>query len=319
MRLSADNISKKYGNKVAVKDISFELKTGQTLGLLGPNGSGKSTTIKILTGQLASDSGVVLYDGKPISQHNRSVNELIGVMPQEVVIWEHLTIDENLKFAGLLYRLSSRDIKERSSFLIDMLQLGNERKTLARELSGGYKRRLNLAISIIHNPSIIFLDEPTPGIDPQSRAAMWDFINELKKSGKYAILLTDHYLDEAEKVCDEFLIIDEGSAIAKGTLSSLKKQYGNGKIIKIELAEEFVKGNVGIAALQKLEKKILASFPNSVIKGREVNIPTVKPEKELFNILKIVSDEKLEYDDVSLSEASLEDIFLLLTGKEIRS
>ena len=195
MIISTKNLTKKYGTKNAVNDITLEIPEGKTVGLIGPNGSGKTTTIRMLTGQISPTKGSVEYDGKNIKEMGKSVNELIGIMPQDIVIWDYLKVEENLDYTAKLFNLDKKFAKQRKEMLIDKLKLSGELDTVARNLSGGYKRRLNLAISIMHDPKIIFLDEPTPGVDPQSRRAMWDFIHELNRSKKYSILLTDHYLD----------------------------------------------------------------------------------------------------------------------------
>lgn len=309
MSITAENLKKRYGHKYAVKDISLEIPKASTVGLLGPNGSGKTTTIKMLTGQISPTSGSVKYNDIAIKKLGNEINGKIGIMPQEVVIWDHLTIEENLDFSGKLYNLKKDFLTKRKGMLIKKLKLESELKTLARNLSGGYRRRLNLAISIVHNPQVIFLDEPTPGVDPQSRRAMWDFIYEIRESEKHSILLTDHYLDEAEKVCDYIIIIDHGEIIAKGTFDELKKKYAPGKLLKIDL-----------------KKNVTNEFKNSIKKGFEkiifekntLALSSNTPERDIPKILKILNEKNLEFSDISIKDSSLEDIFLLLTGREIR-
>ncbi len=310
MSIVAKNLKKKYGNKYAVKDISLEIPNGCTVGLLGPNGSGKTTTINMITGQTSPTSGSVEYNNVPIKKLGNKVNEKIGIMPQDVVIWDYLTVEENLGFSGKLFNLDNKTIEKRKSLLISKLKLTPELKTLAKNLSGGYKRRLNLAISIIHNPEVIFLDEPTPGVDPQSRRAMWDFVYEITESNKHSILLTDHYLDEAEKVCDYIIIIDHGEIIAKGTFNELKKKHAPGKLLKIELKEN-VKEN--------FKKTIKKDFNEIVFEKNTLTLNSDKPEKDIPTILKTLNKNNLEFSDISLKDSSLEDIFLLLTGREIRA
>ncbi len=309
MSIIAKNLKKKYGKKYAVKDISLEIPEGSTVGLLGPNGSGKTTTIKMLTGQITPTSGTVEYDGEPIKKLGKDINGKIGIMPQEVVVWDSLTIEENLDFTGKLFNLDKKTLSKRKSMLIKKLKLNSELKTLARNLSGGYRRRLNLAISIIHNPQVIFLDEPTPGVDPQSRRAMWDFIYEIRESEKHSILLTDHYLDEAEKVCDQIIIIDHGEIIAQGTFTELKKKYAPGKLLKIELKEDVKK------SFEKVMKK---EFEKIIFEKNTLALNSNTPEKDIPKILKILNEKNLEFSDISLKDSSLEDVFLLLTGREIR-
>ncbi len=310
MAIKAKNLKKTYGKKQAVKDISLEIPNGMTIGLLGPNGSGKTTTIKMITGQITPTSGSVEYDGTAIKKLGKEINSKIGIMPQEVVVWDHLTIEENLNFSGKLYNLDKKTLEKRKSMLIEKLKLQPELKTLARNLSGGYRRRLNLAISIIHNPQVIFLDEPTPGVDPQSRRAMWDFIYEIRGSEKHSILLTDHYLDEAEKVCDYIIIIDHGEIIAQGTFTELKKKYAPGQLLKIELKENIRK---------EFKKIVEKEFKKIVFEKNTLALNSDNPEKDIPKILKILNEEEAEFSDISLKDSSLEDIFLLLTGREIRA
>ena len=309
MSIKATNLKKKYGSKYAVKDISLEIPKAKTIGLLGPNGSGKTTTIKMLTGQISPTSGSVEYDGISVKKLGNEINEKIGIMPQEVVVWDHLTIAENLDFSGKLYNLKKDFLEKRKTMLIKKLKLEPELKTLARNLSGGYRRRLNLAISIIHNPETIFLDEPTPGVDPQSRRAMWDFIYEIRESEKHSILLTDHYLDEAEKVCDYIIIIDHGEIIAQGTFNELKKKYAPGQLLKIELKDDMTK---------KFKEVIGKEFKKIVFEKNTLALNSNTPERDIPKILKILNERNLEFSDISLKDSSLEDIFLLLTGREIR-
>jgi len=182
MYLKVEKLYKKYGEKEVVKSISFDIPKGVILGLLGPNGSGKTTAIKMLTGQLQSDKGGIYYNGENINDLKSRINEYIGVMPQEIVLVEHLNIEENLFFSGIMYNLPDRYLKERVEYLIKSLHLEKERKTRAKHLSGGYRRRLNLAISIIHDPKVIFLDEPTVAVDPQSRNNILEGIRKLNKN-----------------------------------------------------------------------------------------------------------------------------------------
>lgn len=312
MQLEVSNIHKSFGNREVVKGISFTIPKGTILGLLGPNGSGKTTTIKMLTGQLEASAGQIEFDGVSIKTVGRKINSMIGVMPQEIIVVEHLSIEENLKFSAQMYNLSGAQAEQRTEFLIESLQLQKERKTLARHLSGGYRRRLNLAVSIVHDPAVIFLDEPTPGIDPQSRHAMWEFILRLKESGNYSILLTDHYLDEAEKVCDSIVIIDDGQVITSGSLAQLKSEHGNGKILQIDFENNH-------SSVTQFFNSFASKYDSAVLYQDRLSIPLANPATEIGKIIKELEDRKLQFSDLSIKEVSLEDIFLLLTGKEIRS
>ncbi|MFW5702373.1 MAG: ABC transporter ATP-binding protein [Candidatus Dojkabacteria bacterium] len=329
MYLKATNLTKKYGSKVAVAGIDIEIIPGRILGLLGPNGAGKSTTIKMLSGQTAPSGGEIAVgfgsekggeganekDGKSYSALPPSLRKQIGVMPQELIIWEDMNIKENLEFTASLQGMRASDAKRRRDYLIEALHLERELKTLARNLSGGYKRRLNLAVSIIHEPKLVFLDEPTPGIDAQSRRFLMDFVQDMGSQEDQSIVLTDHYLDEAEKLSDYVVIIDQGKIVTEGTIPEIKHRHGDGNILSIDLASEHA-GN------SELVEKIKA-------KAKKKGMELTKSKSSLTTIVKdpvgsiqtaiaVLEESDAEALNISVKEPTLEDIFLLLTGKEIR-
>ncbi len=311
MKIKARNLTKKYRNREVVSNIDFEIRNGQILGLLGPNGAGKSTTIKMLSGQIKPSSGEIELDGKSYKYVQDSFRNKIGVMPQEIIIWENLTVKENLEFTGKLYGLSRDTIKKRSEYLIDSLNLSKELKTVAKVLSGGFKRRLNLAITIMNEPSAIFLDEPTPGIDPQNRRFLWDYIKSLKGSDR-SIILTDHYLDEAEKLADYVVIIDEAKVIASGTIPELKKEYGDGTLlfVRFEDSEE--------SKINDFMKEIKSKMPSIKLVDHTISIQTKNESSDIKFLLDRMQKSNIDYKDIQLKEPTLEDIFLILTGKNIR-
>lgn len=308
MKIIASNLEKSFGSKKAVDKISLKILPGQILGLLGPNGAGKSTVIKMLSGQLRADGGSIEIDDKNYLQIPEFLRSKIGVMPQEVIVWEKLTIKENLQFTGKIQGMTSNQISEQIKFLVDGLSLSSEINTVAENLSGGYKRRLNLAISIIHDPSLIFLDEPSPGIDPRSRRFLWDFINNLRSQNK-AIILTDHYLEEAEKLCDYVVIVDEGQIIAEGTIQSLKAKFGNGTLLHVSSGDL---NSEKILQLSSVFPKIKFSTDGFAIMAEDTGqiFEQLMPELKSLDI---------KTDQIELRQPSLEDIFLILTGKEIRT
>lgn len=315
MHIQAKNLKKSFGAKQAVKGISLDVTPGKILGLLGPNGAGKSTTIKMLSGQLAPDEGELIIDDKTYTEVPTKLRGKIGVMPQELIVWDDLNIRENLEFTAKLQGMKSNVAKKQVEYLIEALHLERELKTLARDLSGGYKRRLNLAISIIHKPSLVFLDEPTPGIDAQSRRFLMDFIAELGDSQNYSVVLTDHYLDEAEKLSDYVVIIDAGEVIAEGTVPQLKQQHGSGNLVVIDLDEESGKDREQVKALANKLSEHLESVQT---KKQSITALAADPVKAIQASLDALNQFKLKAINVSIKEPSLEDIFLILTGKEIR-
>lgn len=309
MHLQARHLQKKYDDKTAVSDIGVELVPGKILGLLGPNGAGKSTTIKMLSGQIKPTSGDIIINDTSYKYVPESLRIKMGIMPQEIIIWDDLTILENLEMSASLFKLSPKKSRERIDFLIETLKLQPELNTLARHLSGGYKRRVNLAISIIHDPEVIFLDEPTPGIDAQSRLLLNEFIQSLADTKKYAIVLTDHYLDEAEKLCDFFVIIDKGTIVTKGRLSELKNKHGDGKFLEIDVEDSHI---------DILQKKLMPLFPQGKILRNKFVCLADNLIETLERASKVVENENIPVQNISIKEPSLEDIFLLITGKNVR-
>jgi ABC-2 type transport system ATP-binding protein len=241
-----------------------------------------------------------------------SYRSKIGVMPQEVIIWDDLTVKENLEFTSHLFQLDKKQAKKKINALIEGLNLGKEINTIANKLSGGFKRRLNLALTLINDPSAVFLDEPTPGIDPQNRRFLWEYISSLKDQNR-SVILTDHYLDEAEKLSDFVVIIDNGKVIASGTVRELQKKYGEGHFLIIHLEEDNSKQNI-LKAQSRLNKE----FGNCQATDELLNINVKDPVTALRFSIDILKEFSINYQDLQLKEPSLEDIFLLLTGKNIR-
>jgi ABC-2 type transport system ATP-binding protein len=218
--ITIENLNKKFEDKMAVDNLTLQVNKGELFGLLGPNGAGKTTTISILCGLIKPTSGSATIYGNDIQKDAQKVKELIGVCIQETAIYPYLTGKENLALFGNLYGMNKKAIKERSSMLLDRMGLKDDAKRITAKYSGGMKRRLSLALALIHDPQIAFLDEPTVAMDPQSRHAVWDFIAEQKTQGK-TIILTTHYMEEAEELCDRVGIIDHGKLIALGTPKEL--------------------------------------------------------------------------------------------------
>jgi ABC-2 type transport system ATP-binding protein len=230
-----ENIVKKFEDVAAVDGVSLQVANGELFGLLGPNGAGKTTTVNILCGLLKPTSGTASVGGYDVQKENAKVKELIGVCPQETAVYPYLTGLENVELFGNLYALNKNTLKTRRNLLLEKMGLTQEAKRRVEKYSGGMKRRLSLIMALIHNPQIIFLDEPTVGMDPQSRRAVWEFMGELKKEGK-TIFLTTHYMEEAEALCDRVGIIDHGKLIA---LDSPKALISKNKVKNLE--EVFIK------------------------------------------------------------------------------
>ncbi|HLN89065.1 MAG TPA: ATP-binding cassette domain-containing protein [Candidatus Binatia bacterium] len=234
--ITIENLTKKFEDKAAVENLSLQVFKGELFGLLGPNGAGKTTTINILCGLTKPTSGTARIFDYDVQKDTQKVKEQIGVCIQETAIYPYLTGKENLELFGKLYGMNKKAIKERSNVLLEKIALTDDAKRLTAKYSGGMKRRLSLALALIHDPEIAFLDEPTVAMDPQSRHAVWDFIKEQKTKGK-TIILTTHYMEEAEEICDRVGIIDHGRLIALGTPKELiaKKNVKNLEEVFIEL------------------------------------------------------------------------------------
>jgi len=219
-----DNLTKRFEDVTAVDGLSLKIEKGELFGLLGPNGAGKTTTINVLCGLLDPTSGSVRVAGYDVRKESNKVKELIGVSPQETAVYPHLTGRENIELFGNLHAMPKGKLKKNVDELLTELSLSEDAKRRAGKYSGGMMRRINLAMALVHDPEIAFLDEPTVGMDPQSRRAVWDFIKELKKMNK-TVLLTTHYMEEAEELCDRVGIIDHGKLIALGAPKQLKEKF----------------------------------------------------------------------------------------------
>jgi ABC-2 type transport system ATP-binding protein len=234
--LEAKNLRKRYGDLQAVDDVSFNLKPGELLGLLGPNGAGKTTTISMLTGLIEADGGAVVVDGKVLDGDTDPAKRRIGLVPQDLALYEELSALSNLRFFGALYDLSGTSLETAIEAALSLVGLADSRNAAVKTFSGGMKRRLNLAAGLLHDPDILLLDEPTVGVDPQSRNAIFENLQTLKARGK-ALLYTTHYMEEIERLADRVVIIDHGRVIADDTLAALHARIpapANGERITLE-------------------------------------------------------------------------------------
>ena len=220
VEIEVQQLVKTFGKHEAVKDVSFTIGKGEIFGLLGPNGAGKSTTINMMCGYLESTSGDTLIDGQSITREPRKVKRMIGVVPQEIALYNDLNAVENLEFFGAIYGLSPKERKERAQALLHFVGLYDRRKEAVKKFSGGMQRRINMAIALMHQPAFLMMDEPTVGVDPQSREHIFATIEQLRDQGT-TILYTTHYMEEAERLCNRIAIMDEGQIVALGTLEQL--------------------------------------------------------------------------------------------------
>jgi ABC-2 type transport system ATP-binding protein len=224
--LQVDRLSKRYGERVALDAISFSIAQGETVGLLGPNGAGKTTAISIISGISKPDSGEVNLGGVKLAQDAKALKRRVGLVPQDLALYEELSAWANLQLIGGLYGLDDTELQPRAKAVLALVGLTDRSADRVKTFSGGMKRRLNIAGALLHEPDLILLDEPTVGVDPQSRNAIFENLEELKRRGK-TLLYTTHYMEEAERLCDRVLILDHGRILASDTVASFKQQYTN--------------------------------------------------------------------------------------------
>lgn len=301
------NLRKSYNGHEALKGISFAIQKGEFYGLLGPNGAGKTTTISIMSSILKPDSGEVIIDGMNIDTHPGQAKQLIGVVPQEIALYGDLTASENLHFWGGLYGVSSSELKKRSEEVLHLFGLYDRRNDNVKTYSGGMKRRINIAAALLHQPKILFMDEPTVGIDPQSRNLIFEVIEKLHKEGM-TIVYTTHYMEEAERFCDRIGIIDNGQIIAEGTLKELKSNSALKEVVVVtyDHADE-----------SKL-KELSAQWPDSNLSENKISFYAADVQSALSGIISGSGRMGADISNIEIQRTNLETIFLSLTGKQLR-
>jgi ABC-2 type transport system ATP-binding protein len=296
---------KSFGNIRALSGVDFTVEEGEIFGLLGPNGAGKTTTISIIAGLLEADSGSVRVAGMDIRRDGGRVRQMLGVVPQDIALYEELTGRENLHFWGGLYGLVGKRLRAEADRVLEIVALSDRADDPVREYSGGMKRRLNLSVGLIHEPKVILLDEPTLGIDPQARLNILDIIRNGVSGGMTAIYTT-HYLEEAEKLCSRIAIIDHGKILAQGTLADLVKLAGEGSVVTV--TGDFTREQVsplltGVAVEHMEDGSMRMMIPGTA---------------ELSGALGRLFSAGMAIGEVSIRQPSLEGVFLKLTGRELR-
>jgi len=306
--LELKNISKNYGEIKALKNVTLKIEKGELFGLLGPNGAGKTTLINILDTLLPADEGEVFVGGLSLSEHRHKIKKLIGIVPQEIALYEDLTALENLRFWGEIYGITKSELKKKCDEILKSVGLFERRNDSLRKFSGGMKRRINIAAGLLHNPEIILLDEPTVGVDPQSRNFIFEMIKRLNSAGK-TIIYTTHYMEEAEKLCRRIAIIDHGEIIALGTkeelLSHLEKEHSVLLKFKNAISDEFAE------FLSRNEKII-------IIDEFSLQVPTLNFADNLVKISENLKNKDNEIIEITTQKPNLETVFLKLTGRELR-
>jgi len=307
----AENLVKRYDQLTAVDGVSFTIEEGQIFGFLGPNGAGKSTTISMLSTYLDPSGGDALIDGFSITREPRKVKDIIGVVPQDIALYPTLTAIQNLRFYGKMYDLGGEELDHRCRELLELVGLWDRRDSRIEQFSGGMKRRINMAAGLLHHPRFLMLDEPTVGVDPQSREHIFETIFKIRDSGT-TILYTSHYMEEVELLCDYIAIMDKGKLVASGTLKELLAILGEGGVIELEMsAPECPEGleaelgrQQGVTSVKQQDGRLVISSKNSA--------------HSLPPVLRVLEGSGCEVTHLEIYKPNLEKLFIHLTGKELR-
>ncbi len=305
--IQVKNLSKSFGTLKAVNNINLNINKGEIFGLLGPNGAGKSTTINMLSSLVKSDLGSIFLNGIDLSSDNNSCKNIIGVVPQEISLYDNFTAYDNLLFFGKLFKIDTKILKNRIQKILILIGLENRKNDLIKNYSGGMKRRINIAAALLHEPKILLMDEPTVGVDPQSRNRIFEIIEKLNKKG-LTIIYTTHYMEEVERLCNRIAIMDQGKIVAQGTLKELQQQ--SNVVEKLEITFNEISKNQSEKFQKVVNLKVNTSNNTMQI---HCNIKT-----DLDKIISYCKKENLTITDIKLLKANLEAIFLDLTNKKLR-
>jgi ABC-2 type transport system ATP-binding protein len=311
--LQTEHLTKRYANLTAVDDLCLEVYQGEIFGFLGPNGAGKTTSISMMCGLLRPDSGRVLIHGQPVHGGAPELRVRVGVCPQETILWDKLTGLEQLEFVGSLYGLSPRIARQRGAALLEALGLAGKADQLAGKYSGGMKRRLNLALALVHDPEILVLDEPEAGLDPQSRVLVREYVRSLAR--KKTIILTTHNMDEADRMADRVAIIDHGHLLVADTPEALKHTLGQGDVLELDLVADAPAAEPDLAAALTIAAQFFADVSavdhTLTLRGHGLI-------ERMSEFLQALHAAGVHTSDVRLRASTLEDVFLSLTGRRLR-
>lgn len=307
--LAVEGLTKRFDDLLAVDDVGFSIGRGETYGLLGPNGAGKTTTISMVAGLLESDAGEVHIDDEEMTTTSVATKALIGLVPQELAIYPDLTAKENLEFFGRLYGIQGKELAARVDDVLEVIGLTDRAGDRAKEYSGGMQRRLNIGVGLLHRPTLLVLDEPTVGVDPQSRNAILESVDRLSTEGM-AVLYTTHYMEEAERLCDRVGIIDEGRIQAEGTRRELISLVGEDDRVRLAATGDL---DAAAEAINGLDAVRAAS-----VRDGGIDVVASEAGTTLPAILEAAGDRGAHITSVELSEPDLESVFLHVTGKALR-
>jgi len=303
------DLTKKFNGRKAVDRLNLTIEKGELFGLLGPNGAGKSTTVSMLSTILEPTQGTAIVGGHDIREHPKEVRKVIGVVPQEGSVYDDLTAIENLIYFGKLHGVDGETLRKRATKLLELVQLKNRTKDRVKTYSSVMKHRLNLAVGLMHEPQVLFLDEPTTGLDPAARLVVWEFVKRLQDRG-ITILLTTHYMDEADYLCDRVAFMDRGKIIALGTPTELKRSIGKMEVIEIKTPK------VPKAFLTKVRK--MKGIKKVVHTSDNLRLLTPTADTLLSQVVRLASEAGMRIDSLNIAQPTLEDVFIKLTGKTLR-
>lgn len=307
--MEAKGLSKSFGDFKAVDDLDLKIKKGEVFGFLGPNGAGKTTSINMMVGLLKPTRGQVFIDNNDVKEIGKGK---IGICPQELVLWDFLTCKESLKLMGDMYEVPKDELDQRIDKLLEKLFLTEKANTLIKSLSGGMKRRMNLAMALIHEPEIVVLDEPSEGLDPQSRRVLWNYIRSLRDNDGKTVILTTHLMDEADRLSDRIAIIDHGMLLRLDTPENLKKEIGEGDVVEIKITDT-KKTPYAIETLEGME------HVDSVVEVEGmINVRALDAVGKLPRIMEKMEKIGVRIEDLSVRQNTLEDVFIDLTGTTLR-
>lgn len=309
MLIEAKGIKKYYKKVRAVDGIDLEVRQGEILGILGPNGAGKSTAISVISSLIRPDEGDVFFKGESILKNPAAIRRVMGIVPQEVALYPDLSAAENLKFFGKLYGLRGEKLKTRMQEVLDLLELNGRAKDAVKNYSGGMKRRVNIGAALLHHPEVLIMDEPTVGIDPQSRSHILDTVKALNKKGM-TIIYTSHYMEEVEQLCDRIYVMDHGKVIATGTKEDLKNLMGGDDIVSLQTdraSEGFLRELRGSLKVKNADQK-----------GNSITLMVQKDCDILSDIFEAASRNGVKLKSLDIKTPTLEDVFLYLTGRGLR-
>ncbi len=309
--LEVNNLSKKFGEFSAVNGISFAIEEGEIFSLLGPNGAGKTTTISMLSSLLQPTGGEAVIGGHSVTKDPMAVRNLIGVVPQEIALYEELTARENLAFWGQMYGMGGARLKKRADEVLAQIGLADKANQRVKTYSGGMKRRVNIGVGLLHNPRVLYMDEPTVGIDPQSRRNILDTVKDLNKQGM-TVLYTTHYMEEAAELSDRVGIVDHGQMIALGTQKELTRQVGERDVLRLHIGEG------GEAAKLAEALRALPGILQSSAVDHEVALMVPSAADALAPVVTKANELCVKIRSVDIQEPNLEAVFLQLTGRALR-